>query len=84
VFYLVAGLYVIPIVGVAFLAKQPSREATKKIDKRIDWLGALLLTGGFVLLFLSLSQSIHERRGWRTPCESMQAPAMRSELIVYI
>ena len=45
----------------------PSEEA----DKRIDWLGALLSTGGLVLIVFVLSQGDLAPQGWATPCKSL-------------
>jgi MFS family permease len=39
-------------------------------DRRVDWLGAFLVTSGLVLVVFVLSQSQSARDGWRTPCES--------------
>lgn len=69
VFYLVAGLFVIPFVGVFVLAKSPEPVTDRVVDKRVDWVGAFLYTAGFILLFLSLSQSVAETKGWSTPCK---------------
>jgi hypothetical protein len=65
----VAGLWVLPLVGVFFLGKKPDSSGDKVVDKRIDFIGAFLFTAGFILIFLSLSQSITESKGWTTPCK---------------
>jgi hypothetical protein len=41
-----------------------------RADKRIDWLGAILFTSGFVLLFFSISQARAARKGWASNCTS--------------
>jgi MFS family permease len=43
-------------------------------DRRVDWLGALLVTAGLVLVVFVLSQSQTAKDGWRTPCESCLFP----------
>jgi hypothetical protein len=75
-----AGLWVIPLVGVFFLVRKPEPSTGKAVDRRIDLLGAFLFTAGFILLFLSLSQSVTEDRGWNTPCKHAMrnAPAVRN------
>jgi hypothetical protein len=69
-FYLVAGLYVLPLVAVICVAKHKLvTDDGKVVDKRIDWLGGLIFTAGAVFLFTSLSQALRESRGWKTPCK---------------
>lgn len=38
-------------------------------DRRIDWLGALLVTAGLVLFQFTISYFPSAERGWKTPCE---------------
>lgn len=45
--------------------------ALSQADKRIDWLGAILFTGGFVMLFFSISQARAARKGWATDCKGV-------------
>jgi len=45
-------------------------------DRTIDWLGALLVTSGLVLLTFALAQG--EIVGWRTPCELIPRFSHRS------
>lgn len=49
-----------------------------RADKRIDWLGAILFTGGFVLLFFSISQARAAGKGWATNCTFQTALASHS------
>ena len=44
---------------------------SEEVDKRIDWLGALLSTGGLVLIVFVLSQGDLAPQGWATPCKSL-------------
>lgn len=45
-------------------ADKPSEEQ----DKRIDWLGSLLVTAGLVQIIYALSQGELAKNKWRTPC----------------
>ena len=40
-----------------------------KVDKRIDWLGAFLVTSGLILIIFALSQGKYALQGWATPCK---------------
>lgn len=77
VFYLAAGLNLIPFFGVFFLAKHRT-DTGEQTDKRIDWIGGLLFTAGSVLLFFCLSQALAEPNGWGTACEFSRTPSARS------
>jgi hypothetical protein len=39
-------------------------------DRRVDWIGAFLVTAGVVLILFVLGQGQLAPHGWRTPCES--------------
>jgi hypothetical protein len=69
VFFLVAGLDLLSLIGVFFLAKHQT-ETEGGNDKRIDWIGGILFTAGAVFLFFCLSQALSESKGFGTPCES--------------
>ena len=43
---------------------------SEEVDKRIDWLGAFLATGGLVLIVFVLSQGELASQGWATHCKS--------------
>jgi hypothetical protein len=42
---------------------------SEEVDKRIDWLGAFLVTAGLVLIVFVLSQGELAPQGWSTPCK---------------
>lgn len=67
VFYLSAGIAVLIAVGgiLTVDADKPSEEK----DKRVDWIGSALITGGLVLIIFVLNEASIAPRGWRTPCE---------------
>jgi len=67
VFYLAAGASTaILLSGMAsFDADKPSTETVK----RVDWIGALFITTGLVLIVFVLGQGALATNGWKTPCE---------------
>lgn len=68
VYFLVSGLAILCIIGAVFIidADHPSIEQ----DKRIDWLGALFVTAGLVLVVFVLSDGEIAPNKWATPCKS--------------
>ena len=53
------------IVGLfAFDPDHPSEEP----DKRVDWIGAILVTSGLVLIVFVLAQGEIAPQRWKTPC----------------
>ncbi|KAI0251788.1 putative efflux transporter [Lactifluus subvellereus] len=42
-------------------------EPSTEEDKRIDWIGAILITSGLILIVFVLSDSPTARRGWKNP-----------------
>lgn len=67
VFYVSAGIAALIAVGGALTvdSDQPSEEK----DKRVDWIGSLLITSGLVLIIFVLSDGGIAPQGWRTPCK---------------
>ncbi|KAJ7206083.1 MFS general substrate transporter [Mycena pura] len=63
-FYLFAGLSALCAVGGALLI-DPDLPSTEP-DTRVDWLGALLVTSGLVLLVFVLGQGSLATQGWKT------------------
>nr|GAT45298.1 MFS general substrate transporter [Mycena chlorophos] len=64
-FFLIAGLAIFCAVWGYFLI-DPDLPSTEK-DRRVDWLGALLVTAGLALLVFALSQGSIASKGWKTP-----------------
>ncbi|KAL0945380.1 hypothetical protein HGRIS_000876 [Hohenbuehelia grisea] len=64
-FYLSTGLTVLNLLMGAFSidADQPSTET----DRRVDWLGALLVTAGLTLIIFVLGQGEVAPQQWKTP-----------------
>ncbi len=61
--FLIMGLLSIP-------KDEPSTEA----DRRIDWLGAFLITAGLVLIVFVLSDGEIAPNKWATSCTSHRSP----------
>ena len=66
-FYLLSGFTMLCFFGglVSFDKDIPSQEA----DKRIDWLGAFLITAGLVFIVFVLGDGEIAPKKWRTPCK---------------
>jgi MFS family permease len=64
-FYLLTGLIVVVLISGLFSidADLPSKET----DKRVDWIGAFLVTTGLVLIIFVLGQGEIAPRQWATP-----------------
>lgn len=43
----------------------------EKLDKRVDWMGAMLITTGLVCIMFVLGQGELAPQKWKTPCESL-------------
>ena len=65
IYFVMAGLAVLPVLGGIFLIEKdvPSEED----DRRVDWLGAFLITSGLVLIVFVLSGGETAPQEWRTP-----------------
>jgi len=61
------GIVVLCFIGglFSFDKDKPSSE----LDKRVDWLGAFLVTAGLVLIVFVLGQGELAPKQWATPCE---------------
>ncbi|KAI0729086.1 efflux transporter [Fomitopsis betulina] len=64
-FWFMAGLSAATFIGglLSFNADLPSTEK----DRRVDWLGAFLVTAGLVLIVFVLSDGSIAPNGWKTP-----------------
>jgi hypothetical protein len=70
-FFLFAGVSLIPLViAIIAVPRNSGHEEHPTRDKRIDWLGAVLITAAMVLLLFCLAESGETPAGWRTPCRS--------------
>ena len=65
-FYLLSGLAVVVLISGMFSidADLPSKET----DRRVDWIGAFLVTTGLVLIIFVLGQGEIAPRQWATSC----------------
>ncbi|KAE9400439.1 putative efflux transporter [Gymnopus androsaceus JB14] len=64
-FYLGCGITVLAMIGAIFSFErdQPSKE----VDRRVDWIGASLVTSGLVLIVFVLGQGEVAPEQWATP-----------------
>lgn len=67
VFYVSAGIAALIAVG-GMLTVDPDQPSKEK-DKRVDWIGSVLITCGLVLIIFVLSDGGLAPRGWSTPCK---------------
>lgn len=66
-FYLLSAIAA--ILGLLAYFIIPPDKPNPNADKRIDWLGGLLITAGLCLFTFSLTESGHAENGWRSPCK---------------
>ncbi|KAF9263695.1 MFS general substrate transporter [Marasmius fiardii PR-910] len=65
IFYVNAGLAFLALVlGLFFIERDQSSEES---DRRVDWIGAFLVTGGLTLIVFVLGQGEVAPQQWRTP-----------------
>ena len=62
-----------------FEEDEPSTEK----DKRVDWIGAALVTAGLVLIVFVLSDAPTAYNGWKNPCEFLPPTSfkIRTDLV---
>ena len=70
-FFLESALNFLCLVG-GLVSIDPDVPFTET-DKRIDWLGAFLVTAGLVLIVFVLGQGESAPQQWRTGCESVMS-----------
>lgn len=54
------------IIGILYIDRDAHSERN---DKRLDWLGAFVITAGLVLVVFAMNSSSTAPNGWRTPCQ---------------
>jgi hypothetical protein len=78
----------IAVMGWFFTPKDRKRpfaaDGVTKPDKRVDWVGGLLLTAAVCLFTFSLSASGSAPDGWRTPCKCEPLPESSASLEAWI
>lgn len=65
-FFLFAGFSALCVIGGCLVIDRDV--PTEEKDKRVDWLGGILVTTGLVLLTFVLAQGELAPQGWKTPC----------------
>ena len=58
------------MLGALFSMDADRPEESQEADRRVDWLGAFLVTAGLVLIVFVLSDGEVAPNGWKTPCKS--------------
>lgn len=71
-FYLECGMTVLCFIGgmISIDKDLPSTE----VDRRVDWIGAFLVTAGLVLIVFVLGQGEIAPQQWATPCKLYGPP----------
>lgn len=71
IFFFLAGLSTLSFC-IGYLSMDPdSNFVSGKLDKRVDWVGAALVTAGLVCIMFVLGQGELAPQKWTTPCESV-------------
>jgi predicted MFS family arabinose efflux permease len=71
-FFFCSAIGLVSLVGgaISIEADHPTRHANDPMDRRVDWLGAFLVTAGLVLIVFVLSDGETSPNGWKTSCTS--------------
>jgi predicted cobalt transporter CbtA len=67
-YFIYAAFNVIPVIG-GYFAIPPEPAKTDAENRKIDWVGAVLVTVAMSLLTFSITQSGLAEHEWRTPCK---------------
>jgi hypothetical protein len=59
------------VIGVSGLISFDADVPSSEVVKRVDWIGASLVTVGLVLIVFVLAQGEIASDGWKTPCRSI-------------
>lgn len=60
----------VAILGILAYFIIPPDRPNPSADKRIDWIGGVLITAALCLFTFSITESGHAEYGWRSPCKS--------------
>ena len=66
-FWVTAGMMVIAALAIFFTV--PPDHIDEKLDRRVDWIGAAIITVALVLLTFVLAQGEVASNGWATACK---------------
>ncbi|WVR04973.1 hypothetical protein IAU60_001985 [Kwoniella sp. DSM 27419] len=67
VFFILAGLALVPVALGFIVIPKDTVKSTPGDNRRIDWIGAILITSGLSLFSFALTQSGVTERGWSEP-----------------
>ena len=65
-FYVIAGITALVCIG-GFLTIDPDQRSTEE-DRRVDWIGSLVITAALTLIIFVLSDGAIAPNGWATHC----------------
>lgn len=68
----------IVILGMFVIEKDPP---STEEDRRVDWIGAVLVTTSLTLIQFALGQGPLAPKRWGTPCKALHIPLSRLDLI---
>lgn len=69
-FFFAAGLSALTVLLGWLVIEPDTHHLDASLDRRVDWIGAALVTGGLVLLVFSLGDGESAPQGWKTGCTS--------------
>lgn len=62
------------LIGVSGLISFDADVPSSELVKRVDWIGASLVTIGLVLIVFVLGEGEIASDGWKTPCKNLTIP----------
>lgn len=68
-FFVLVGMTLIAAAAVFLIVPKDRRD--KDVDRRVDWIGAALVTASLVCLLFVLAQGEVASNGWATGCECL-------------
>lgn len=79
VFYILFAAALVPCIGAYWAI--PSTRPDPNADKRIDFLGAALVTGGLVILLYAMTAGSTAPQGFKTSCKPDVIQIIEAQLI---
>ena len=75
-FFVQAGFSALIFILGFFFIENDRAIGRREDDRRVDWFGAFLITGGLALLMFVLGDGTVAPRGWKTGCKPPQCLLM--------
>lgn len=70
-FYFTAGLGALTFIIAFFAMDVDTHHLDPSLDRRVDWIGAFLVTSGLVLFTFAIGDGETAPQGWKTPCKDI-------------